>query len=105
MLRGKLKERHWELARVLRDLHRWRDAETETASKTKTARGKTQQFLIRLKAVQRTRENMAKRMGVWGTSRRSAASMCVSCEMGTDGKGKGCWRHGMGKVDDGEGAT
>jgi hypothetical protein len=107
--RRNLKHIHRELASVLRELSRFRDlaekseraltellSEKATVSKLKPQKEKTETFLIRFKAVQRTRENVAKRMGVWGTSRRSVASMCVGCEIGlVSGEGgEACWRHG-----------
>lgn len=79
-----------------RSLPELSEEEKARESELKTQNEKTQTFLIRFKAVQRTRENVAKRVGSWGTSRRSVASMCVDCEIGliSGEGGEGCWRHG-----------
>jgi hypothetical protein len=82
--RGKLLATHAELAGELQEWIKDGRSKGDVGSKRRTriAAERMQTFLIRFKAVARTRKNAAKRMGVQGSGTRSVSAMCVACEMG-----------------------
>lgn len=91
----KLVATHAELASRLGDWKRdgvWK-GELGTRAGTRIATERMQNFLIRWRAVQRTREGLGRRLG--GMGRRRVRGMCVECEMGVvGGSEEGCWKHG-----------